>query len=123
MDSKKTKHIISTKRIVDWQTSTAEIQMSIPFKLQNKVSKVETYQYNALSDGVSSIYSNKDELKEYGNRGILDPKTVSYINLFVNGVLQPPNTYKVQEGYLQILTGDIPQKNAPINLQFITIYQ
>ncbi|AST90685.1 MULTISPECIES: DUF4183 domain-containing protein [Sutcliffiella] len=122
MNSNKNKHIISTKRVLDWKISTSEINIRIPFKQANNTLKVDTYQYNALSDGVSSIYTNKNELKEYGERGILDPKTVSYINLFINGVLQPPNTYEVKKGYLSLKTNNIPQKNTPIILQFITVY-
>jgi hypothetical protein len=85
------------------------------------VLKAETYQYNAISDGIKRIYTNADELSEYGNRGILDPSTVSYTNLFVNGALQPPNLYLVQEGLLIFTSIDPPSAGVPINLQFISI--
>ncbi|MGO4886879.1 DUF4183 domain-containing protein [Anaerobacillus sp. MEB173] len=122
MNSKNKKHIISARQIYDWKTLITQDRIKVPIRQDKKVSEVDTYQYNALSDGVSSIYTNQNELKEYGERGILDPKTVSYINLFINGVLQPPNTYEVKEGYLRLKTNDIPQRNTPIILQFITIY-
>lgn len=48
---------------------------------------------------------------------------VSYVNLFINGVLQPPVTYEIKEGILQLKTSDVPPEGAPINLQFITIHQ
>ncbi|WP_249872159.1 DUF4183 domain-containing protein [Oceanobacillus saliphilus] len=51
-------------------------------------------------DGKSRIYTNEDELTEYGQCGILNPSEVSYYNLFVNGVLQPEILYDVKEGYL-----------------------
>lgn len=116
------KHLISTRKVYDWQTALSEIRLSTPIKFFNKISKVDVYQYNALADGVKSIYTNEDELTEYGSRGILDPKTVSYVNLFINGVLQPPNVYEVEKGYLHLKTEDVPRKNTPIILQFITIY-
>ncbi|KHF40456.1 DUF4183 domain-containing protein [Halalkalibacter okhensis] len=117
------KHFIKTNRVYDWVASTDEMRIRVPIKQTKKVSKVDTYQYNALSDGISAVYTNDDELKDYGERGILDPKTVSYTNLFINGVLQPPSTYEVVKGYLRLKTEDIPIKNTPINLQFVTIYQ
>ncbi|GEL77978.1 DUF4183 domain-containing protein [Tenuibacillus multivorans] len=117
------KQVISTKSVYDWQTSTSDMLIHLSIKLPNRVLKVDTYQYNALSDGVKSIYSNEDELKQYGKRGILDPQSISYMNLFINGVLQPPNTYEVEKGTLKLKTADIPPKDTPIILQFIRIYQ
>ncbi|MBP2078724.1 DUF4183 domain-containing protein [Oceanobacillus polygoni] len=103
--------------------TSSEFRIKIPIKSAKKINKVDTYQYNALSDGKSLLYTNKDELTQYGNRGILDPKSVSYVNLFINGVLQPPVTYEIQEGILQLKTSDVPPEGAPIILQFITIHQ
>lgn len=122
MKSKKHKHVISVHKVYDWKMTTSKIRIEVPIKKTKKICKVDTYQYNALSDGISSIYLNENELKEYGDRGILDPEKVSYINLFINGVLQPPNTYEVKEGLLHLKINDLPQKNTPIILQFITIY-
>lgn len=117
------KHVIRASKIYDWVTTTSTINISIPFQRTNPILKVDNYLYCALSDGVKLVYTNEDELEQYGNRGILDPKTVSYINLFINGVLQSPNIYEVEEGYLILKSSDVPQKNTPIILQFITIYQ
>lgn len=86
-----------------------------------KVLKVETYQYNAISDGVKKIYTNHDELIQYGKTGILNPNSVSYINLFINGILQPPILYVVQEGILILMSDDVPKKDTPIIIQFIKI--
>jgi hypothetical protein len=115
-------HVIRLPKVYDWVTRTSKVEISIPFRSITPVLKVDTYLYYALSDGAKSVYTNEDQLKEYGNQGILDPKTVSYINLFVNGLIQPPNVYEVQEGYLELKSSDIPQKNTPIALQFISIY-
>lgn len=123
MKSYNIKHIISAQRVFDGQTSSSEIRISAPIKFSNNVLKATTYQYNALSDGISLVYTNENELKEYGEQGILDPNKVSYINLFINGVLQPPITYEVKKGYLRLNTKDVPQKDTPIILQFITIFQ
>jgi hypothetical protein len=113
------KHIVSVRKVYDSIQSTEVMQFNVKIDLMGKVIQTDTYQYNALSDGESFIYTNENELKEYGDRGILDPKTVSYINLFINGLLQPPNTYEVKKGELRLKTIDVPQKNTPITLQFI----
>lgn len=85
--------------------------------------KTEVYQYNALSDGKKTIYTNQDELKEYGDRGILDPNEVSYYNLFINGVLQPKANYIIEKGLLLLQTKDIPLKGSPIIIAFITFIE
>lgn len=78
------------------------------------------YQYNTLSDGVKKIYTNDDELIQYGNRGILDPNDVSYFGLFINGVLQPKVNYEIQKGLLLLKTEDVPIKDSSIIISFIT---
>ncbi|WP_067726605.1 DUF4183 domain-containing protein [Oceanobacillus damuensis] len=120
MKNRKT-HVISTTKVHDWVNTTSHIKMNIKLNFR-KVSKADNYIYFTLSDGVKSVYTNVDELKEYGDRGILDPETVTYINLYVNGILQPQNIYEVKKGFLKFLF-DVPLKNVPISLQFITIYQ
>lgn len=115
-------HVIRVPKVYDWIQTTSSINIPIVIKT-DPILKVDNYLYFALSDGVKSVYTDEDALTEYGDQGILDPQTVSYINLFVNGVLQPLNVYEVQKGYLQLKSVDVPQKNTPIILQFITIYQ
>lgn len=80
----------------------------------------DVYQYNALSDGVKRVYTNKDELSQYGNRGILDPNDVSFFSLFINGVLQPKVNYEIQKGILILRTEDMPVKDSAIIISFIT---
>lgn len=82
---------------------------------------VEVYHYNTISDSKKMEFTNEDELKYYGDRGILDPTQVSFINLYINGVLQPFVNYSVDKGHLALLTSDIPHKGVPITLEFITI--
>lgn len=83
--------------------------------------KAEVYQYNAVSDGTQRIYTNEDELREYGDRGILSPEKASFYNLFINGMLQPRANYSLSEGHLELLTRDIPPKGAPIIIAFVTL--
>lgn len=82
--------------------------------------KASTYQYNTISDGVKRIYTNQDELAEYGDKGILGPKEVSYYNLFINGVLQPRTNYFIHKGLLILTTTDIPIKGSPIIIAYVT---
>lgn len=83
--------------------------------------KVTMYEFFALSDGKSKIFTNEDQLPEYRGPGILDPATVSCCNLFINGVLQPKENYEVTKGKLILKTADAPIKNAVIALQMIKI--
>ena len=100
-----------------YETSAGKI-----FSLSNEQGMLyaDVYQYNALSDGMKKIFTNDDEIKEYGDRGILNPNSVSYFNLFVNGVLQPKINYEIQEGLLILKTEDVPLKDSPIIITFVT---
>ena len=92
----------------------------IALNQEKKLLNADVYQYNTLSDGVKKIYTNDDELIQYGNRGILDPNDVSYFGLFINGVLQPKTNYEIQKGLLLLKTEDIPIKDSTIIISFIT---
>lgn len=81
----------------------------------------EVYQYNALAGEGQSIYTNADEIPEFGSQGILDPTTVSWVELFINGVLQPPATYNLTTGQLTLISDDLPLAGSPIILRFISI--
>ena len=77
--------------------------------------------YFTFSDGEKRLYTSSDGVAKYGITEILEPNEVSYINLFINGILQPHTNYKVEENKLILLTEDTPSKNVPIVLQFILI--
>lgn len=77
--------------------------------------------YFTFSDGQKLIYTNADGLAEFGTTQILSPSEVSYINLFINGIIQPQTAYLVQEGVLTLLTPTAPEVGVPITLQFILI--
>jgi hypothetical protein len=81
--------------------------------------KAETTQYTAFSDGFRNVYTDADAAPPYSTSGILDPGSVSFLNLFVNGVLQSPNLYAVRPGML--ILSDIPPRGAPLILQFVKI--
>ena len=92
----------------------------IGFNPTKKLLTAEAYQYNARSDGIKKVYTNDDEIKEYGDQGILDPHQVSYFNLFINGVLQPKVNYELHEGLLVLKTEDAPLQGSPIIITFVT---
>ena len=92
----------------------------LSFNQEKNLLNADVYQYNTLSDGVKKIYTNDDELIQYGNRGILDPNDVSFFNLFINGVLQPKVNYEIQKGLLLLKTKNIPIKDSTIIISFIT---
>ncbi|RDI48004.1 DUF4183 domain-containing protein [Falsibacillus pallidus] len=125
MNNRKKSHIVRTKKVYDWVQMGTKIQAKINI-VQNPDPvdplKGATYQYNALSDGMKKIYTNEDELTQYGDRGILDPATATYINLFINGVLQPPSLFTVEPGKLTLNIETAPQEGVPIILQYITIF-
>ncbi|MGF9859901.1 DUF4183 domain-containing protein [Priestia endophytica] len=75
--------------------------------------------YFTFSDGQKLEYTNSDGLPQYGNTQILSPSEVSYINLFINGILEPQNSYTVEEG--KLILDEVPNEGSPIILQFIII--
>lgn len=86
-----------------------------------QIMDVTVWQYNTISDGTKKIYTNADEIIEYGDHGIPGPCDVSYFNLYCNGVLQPKVNYSIERGILKLNTTDAPVKGAPIVLESIII--
>ncbi|MCA0174225.1 DUF4183 domain-containing protein [Bacillus sp. RAR_GA_16] len=83
--------------------------------------KVCVYEYFALAKKDQKIFTDRDAVKGYCQQNILSPSDVSYINLFINGVLQPEMNYFVKEGMLVILTEDAPITGAAVSLQMIVV--
>ncbi|MFK4321881.1 hypothetical protein ABH946_004632, partial [Bacillus sp. RC145] len=77
--------------------------------------------YFTFSDGEKLIYTNADGIAQYGTTQILSPSEVSYINLFINGILQPQPFYEVTAGQLTLLDAEPPSQGSSIILQFIII--
>lgn len=88
------------------------------FRLPKKVEIIEFY---TISNGWSRIFKEEDGMNEIGVQKILDPCEVSYMNLFINGVLQPKETYEVQRGIIRLKTVDVPIKGAPVILQMVIV--
>ena len=88
---------------------------SAPLKTTNQL-------FFAVSDGLRKIYTNCDGIEEYGITMIRSLDEVSYINLFINGMLQPTVNYKIENGKLTLLTEDAPMKGTIIIIQFISIF-
>jgi|GEM_PF-6183116 len=80
---------------------------------------VETTEYITVSDGIKRSYHDSDGIE--GFNVIPDPLTISYSNLFINGMLQPSSFYTVARGSLIINTQDIPISGTYMILQFIKI--
>lgn len=65
------------------------------------------------------MYTDADAVPQLSTSGILGQQSVSIVNLFINGILQPPNSYVVQNGLLVL--SEVPSQGVPIILQFIQI--
>lgn len=77
--------------------------------------------YFTFSDGQKLVYTNADGDPTLGTIQILPPSEVSYMNLFINGILQPQTEYQVKAGQLTIAGPEAPVAGAAIILQFIII--
>jgi len=99
----------------------------IPLKESKSETKVVsrrmviTTELFVLSDGLRKVYTEQDALVNSGLQQMMDPADASYMNLFINGILQPKVNYRVTEGRLVLLTEDVPEKGCPIVLQMLQI--
>lgn len=75
--------------------------------------------YFALGDGEKIIFTNENAIPSLSTSKILSPTQFSYVNLFINGFLQPTTLYTVEKGRLILLTNEAPSINVPVMLQFI----
>ncbi|MER1999326.1 MAG: DUF4183 domain-containing protein [Lysinibacillus sp.] len=89
--------------------------------LVNEPKKVSVIEFYTISDGLKKVYTDSDCIQDIGEQTITSPSNVSFMNLFINGVLQPKANYEVVEGALILKTYDIPDKGSPIILQMITL--
>ena len=76
--------------------------------------------YYTVANG-GRLYTNADGVDDYKNNYIQDPKKSTYVNLFVNGVIQPTELYSVSKGTLYFKSDDPPPEGTPIILQFVKI--
>ncbi|HDR6311321.1 TPA: DUF4183 domain-containing protein, partial [Bacillus cereus] len=77
--------------------------------------------FYTFADGEKLIFTDADGIAQYGTTKILAPNEVSYINLFINGILQPQPFYQVSNGQLTLLDNQPPSQGSSIILQFIII--
>lgn len=83
--------------------------------------RANVYQYNAISNGQKKIYVNQDELKQYGNKGLISPDDTSMQQLFINGAIQPNTNYALEKGKLELRTEDVPKAGEPISVSYVTL--
>ncbi|MNI11579.1 hypothetical protein D3C73_647280 [compost metagenome] len=94
----------------------------ITAKIRSRLLKTKTSFYHTISNGKKRVYTDKDAVKGYRGSRILNPKSVSLINLFVNGVIQPQIIYKIKTGRLKFCSKDLPVAGTPIIIEFVKIY-
>lgn len=88
-------------------------------KSNPNVINVVTSEYISFSDGIKKVYLDSDGVE--GFNVIPNPLTISYSNLFINGMLQPPSSYIIVTGKLTLNTQDVPIPGTCILLQLIKI--
>lgn len=94
---------------------------SVPNVVYPQLLSVANIMFFTVSDGEKLVYTNIDGLPQFGTTKILGPYEVSYMNLFINGMLQSQNSYKVEPGQLTIFAEEALSAGVPIILQFILI--
>ncbi|MGG0035491.1 DUF4183 domain-containing protein, partial [Priestia megaterium] len=75
--------------------------------------------YVTSSDGKKLEYTDSDASPDSETSQILSPSEVSYINLFINGMIQPQSNYTVEKG--KLILNELLEEKTPIVLQFIII--
>lgn len=78
--------------------------------------RATAYQYNAIAKERQNIFTDEDELFEYGSYGIPSPRDAAICKVFVNGFLQPSTNYDIQKGSLHFKTEDFPAKGAVVSV-------
>lgn len=92
-----------------------------PTVITKEPQKVVVSEFYTHSDGQQKTFTITDCLQHIGEQSIINACDVSFMNLFINGVLQPKANYDIQNGTLVLRTIDAPIEGAPIILQTITL--
>ncbi|QSO51088.1 DUF4183 domain-containing protein [Alicyclobacillus curvatus] len=87
-----------------------------------RVMRTTAVYFYAISDGINRTYRNADHVRGYRNNYIPNPRSVSLINVYINGVLQLPQAYNVTTGRIRLKTIDVPTRGTPIIVQSVRIY-
>lgn len=83
--------------------------------------QVELYEFYMFVKENQRIFSYHDQVNEYQNGKIPSPEDVSYMNLFINGVLQPAKNYEVVKDQLILKTVDLPLEKTILILQMVKV--
>ncbi|MED1560654.1 hypothetical protein AJ85_15785 [Alkalihalobacillus alcalophilus ATCC 27647 = CGMCC 1.3604] len=121
MKQPKNKQSIKAKRIYDWTRKDIMLEYRIsghPLP-PSKSTKPNNLIYYAIARENQFTFTDSDRLTEYESSKIISPKDSMVVNLFINGILQPPILYKVEAGKLTLLSTDAPLQGNLIILQFI----
>lgn len=86
----------------------------------NRLSSI-TMCYIAYSDGKKMIYTQNERAAGTHCSAIPDPRSVTFSQLFINGVLQPVCNYRLAPGKITLLTAEAPLPGAPIILQSVVL--
>jgi len=92
----------------------AEVYVHLP-------KKIVVIEYFAIADGTKNIFTEEEGVKELGKQKILAPSKLSYMNLFINAVLQPKENYEVKQGMICLKTEDVPICGATVVLQMFIV--
>ena len=82
---------------------------------------VELYEFYMHAKNNQRVFSYHDQVNEYRNGKIPSPDDVSYMNLFINGVLQPAKNYQVVKDKIILKTIDLPLENTILILQMVKV--
>ncbi|WP_082630244.1 DUF4183 domain-containing protein [Peribacillus muralis] len=94
--------------------SFTEVRTKIP-------KRIVAFEFYAVAKGCQRVFDEQDGITDIGKQVIPDPSKVSYMNLFINGVLQPHENYTVEPGKLTLNTIDTPIQGTPIILQMFIV--
>lgn len=81
---------------------------------------VQMTQFFIIADGQKRQFTIKDCVLPV-DKSFKSREQVSWMNLFINGVLQPDNYYDIVSECLILTTTDIPEQGTPIILQMFTL--
>lgn len=82
--------------------------------------RTRTYFYYALGNGEKKTFTNRDGMPGYRSK-IPNPRRVSLTHVFVDGLLQAPESYTVRTGRLRFRSRLAPADEARIIAEFIAI--
>ncbi|MFC0526029.1 DUF4183 domain-containing protein [Pontibacillus salicampi] len=82
--------------------------------------RATTYYYYTIADGTKNIFTSADAITAYGAQGILSQEETTYINLYVNGMIQPDVIYSIRKDVL--ILPEAPADGVPIILQFVILH-